>query len=319
MAEIIESLETHAGGIPVIIRRIFDPKLLLVMLLCFAFVANSQDKKSQIPLFKVQVDTVFVKLVVTDPWNRNVSGLQKDDFIVYEDDVQQTITHFSQQSAPVSVGFIFDTSASMVQNRSLRISKNWFTQLVRSGDPNPEDEYFLITFNQKINLVQAFSNDREELQYNLTMQKPGGWTALYDAVYRGIDKVKEGKNEKKALILISDGGENRSRYNFSEVRELAVESGVQIYAIGVDPSGYSTLKKIADLTGGRAFRPRNAGIDSLISLIHTELRNQYLIGYVPTNETRDGKWRSIKVKIKKPPGYPKLSIRARNGYRAPRL
>lgn len=319
MAEINESLAADRRGIPVIIRRVFDPKLLLGILLCWAFGASSQDKKSQIPLFKVHVDTVFVKLVVTDPWNRNVSGLQKDDFIVYEDNVQQSIIHFSQQSAPVSVGFIFDTSASMVQNRSLHISKNWFTQLVRSGDPNPEDEYFLITFNQKINLVQAFSNDKEELQYNLAMQKPGGWTALYDAIYRGIDKVKEGKNEKKALILISDGGENRSRYNFGEVRDLAMESGVQIYAIGVDPSGYSTLKKIADVTGGRAFNPQYAGIDYLISLIHTELRNQYLIGYVPTNETRDGKWRSIKVKINKPPGYPKLSIRARNGYRAPRF
>lgn len=293
--------------------------VIVSALLCLVPGTSGQEQKTQAPLFKVSVNTVFAKVVVADPWNRNVTGLKQEDFRIYEDNVQQTIVHFSQQAAPVSVGFIFDISGSMVQNRHMTISKNWFTQLLRSGDPNPEDEYFLITFNQKINLAQAFTNDRVELQYDLATQKPGGWTALYDAVYRGIDKVKEGKNEKKALILISDGGDNRSRYRFSEVRELAIESDVQIYAIGVDPFGYSTLKSIANLTGGRAFMPGYTGIDYYISLIHTELRNQYLLGYIPTNEAKDGKWRRITVKVDKPRGYPRLSIRTRDGYRAPKF
>jgi Ca-activated chloride channel homolog len=292
---------------------------ILSILLCLAPSLNGQDTKPKVPLFKVSVNTVFVKVVVTDPWNRNVTGLKKEDFNIYEDNINQTISHFSQQSAPVSVGFVFDISGSMVQNRHLGIGKNWFSQLLKTGDQNPEDEYFLITFSQKINLVQAFTSDRLELQYELAMQRPGGWTALYDAVYFGIDKIKDGRNEKKALVLISDGGENRSRYKLSEVRELATESDVQIYAIGVDPSGYSTLKSIADLTGGRAFNPGYADIDYYISLIHTELRNQYLLGYVPTNDAKDGKWRRVAVKVNKPPGYPKLSIRARDGYRAPQF
>ena len=279
---------------------------------------HGQKQESQTPYFRVNVDTVFVKVVVTDSLNRSVTGLQKEDFKVYEDNIQQTILHFGQQSAPVSVGFIFDRSGSMRYDHRYIVGRNWFNQLVKTGETNPDDEYFLITFNQKIDLVRSFTDEPSGFAFDVILQKPGGWTALFDAVYRGIDMVQEGKNEKKALIVITDGEENRSRYRWNELRELAMESDVQIYAIGVDPSGYALLKSLAGLTGGRAFLPDAAGIDYYINLIHTELRNQYLLGYVPINTRRDGKWRQITVKLDTPRGFPKLLVRTRNGYYAPR-
>ena len=194
--------------------------LIVTALMCLAPCISGQDQKTQVPLFKVSVDTVFAKVVVTDPWNRNVTGLQKEDFRVYEDRVRQTIVHFSQQSAPVSVGFIFDISNSMVQNRYLSASKSWFTQLMKSAGSNPEDEYFLITFNQKINLVQAFTNDTAELQYDLAMQKPGGWTALYDAV----TKIK-----LPVLVMAGNGGPDGARSRVLYERIASKDKTLKLY------------------------------------------------------------------------------------------
>ena len=301
------------GKSPIVAAALVSAFLLFV-LPCI----HAQKEKAQTPLFRVNVDMVFVKVVVTDPLNRSITGLEKEDFDIYEDNIRQPIVHFSQHSAPVSVGFIFDRSGSMSYDHKYIVGRNWFNQLVEAGETNPDDEYFLITFNQKIDLVHSFMGDPSRFAFDVILQKPSGWTALFDAVYRGIDKVKEGKNEKKALIVITDGGENRSRYRWNELRDLAMESDVQIYAIGVDPSGYALLKKLATLTGGRAFLPEVAGIDYYINLINTELRNQYLLGYVPSNTARDGKWRRIRVKLDLPRGIPKLSVRTRDGYYAPR-
>jgi Ca-activated chloride channel family protein len=287
-----------------------------IILLFFVCSLNGQNDKNQVPLFKVNVETVFVKVAVSDSLDRLVTGLNKDNFKIYEDNVQQTISHFSQKSAPISLGIIFDISNSMAG--SLILGKSWFTQLLRSGDPNPEDEYFLITFNQKVNLAKVFTSKRAELEYEMYFQKSGGWTALYDAVYRGLDMAKGGKNEKKALILISDGQENRSRYRWTEVSELAKESNVQIYAIGFGSS--SVLKDLAILTGGRVFFPNFSyeRIDYYFSLIHSELRNQYLLGYISTNSEHNGHWRKIRVELDVPPGLPKVNVRTRDGYYAPR-
>ena len=286
------------------------------LLLFFACQLNGQIDQRQAPLFKVHVETAFVKVAVSDSLNRLITGLDKDNFKVYEDNVQQTVSHFSQKSAPISLGIIYDISNSMAGN--LMLGKSWFAQLLRSGDPNPEDEYFLITFNQKINLAKVFTSKRAELEYEMYFQKSGGWTALYDAVYRGLDIAKEGKNEKKALILISDGQDNRSRYRWTEVSELAKESNVQIYAIGFGSGG--VLNDLATLTGGRAFFPNISleRIDHYFSLIHSELRSQYLLGYIPTNSEHNGQWRKIRVELDVPPGLPKLKIRTRTGYYAPK-
>ena len=296
------------------------PILLIILLLCFLSYTYGQNKKKKIPVFRVNVDTVFLKVSVTDPLNRYVTGLEKEHFKVYEDKVEQTISHFNQQSAPISVGIVFDISGSMKDNNNIKKAKNAIVNFLKSR--NPEDEYFLITFNQRINLVQAFSNDSDSLISDVAFQKPGGKTALYDAVYMGLDQVNQGKNEKKALILITDGEDNSSRYSHSEVREFAKESDVQIYAIGeIGKLGYGRhiIEEIVNLTGGRPFFPNNFNeLDYYIDLIHAELRNQYVLGYVPTNNTRDGKWRKIRVKLDAPQGLPKLSIHAREGYNAPK-
>jgi Ca-activated chloride channel homolog len=294
--------------------------LISALMMCFAVSIRGQDKKAQQPpRFRVEVETVYLKVSALDSFNRNITGFEKANFKVYEDNIEQEILHFSQESAPISLGFVFDVSESMSTNYHIRTAKNWFNQLVQTGNHNPGDEYFLITFNQKIHMLRDFTDDLSGVQNDIAIQKSRGWTALYDAVYRAIDKIKEGRNEKKALVIISDGGENKSRYRFKELRDLAVESDVQIYAIGISPSGASLMKSLVDLTGGRVFNAENyGGMAKAINQIHTDLRTQYLLGYIPSNQERDGKWRSIKVRIERSPQLPKVIIRTRNGYYAPR-
>lgn len=295
--------------------------LITTSVLITGFDLNAQTRKpSTPPLFKVGVETVFVKVSVTDPLNRYVTGLEQEHFKIYEDKVEQTISHFHQQSAPISVGLIFDVSASMKDNNNIKKAKSAIARFLQSG--NPEDEYFLITFNQKTTLVQSFTAQSSALQNDVAFQKPGGRTAMYDAVYMGLDQIKEAKNEKKALIVITDGEDNSSRYSPSEVREFAKESDVQIYAIGEEGKlgyGRTEIQNLVSMTGGRTFFPNNFNeLDYYIDLIHAELRTQYVLGYVPTNKVHDGKWRKIKVKLDAPKGLPKLVVHAKEGYYAPK-
>jgi Ca-activated chloride channel homolog len=286
---------------------------------CFGF--QDQDKKPPSPpVFKVEVETAFVNVSVTDPYGRYVTGLEKESFKVYEDQVEQEILHFSQKAAPISVGLIFDVSRSMGDNFNIRKAKNAIVGFLKEG--TEEDEYFLVTFNQRSTLVQTFTRSSAMVQNEIAMQKPGGSTALYDAVYRGLDYVKRGTNDKKAIILITDGEDNSSRYSPSEVREFAKELGVQVYAIGLEGLlgyGGTVIQNIISITGGRSFRPANFNeLDYYIELIHAELRSQYLLGYSPANQVHDGKWRRIRVKLDAPPGMPKLIVHAREGYYAPK-
>jgi Ca-activated chloride channel homolog len=301
--------------------RICVGLLVAAVLFSLIVVAAQTKKQPSLPIFKVDVETVFVKVSVTDPLNRYVTGLEKEHFKIYEDNVEQTITHFSQQSAPISAGIIFDVSASMKDNNNIRKAKNAISRFLESG--NPEDENFLITFNNKTKLAQDFTDQNTSLQNEAAFQKPGGTTALYDAVYMGLDKIKEGKREKKALIIITDGEDNSSRYSAGEIREFAKELDVQVYAIGEEGtlgSGRFEIQNIVNLTGGRAFFPNNfSELDYYIDLIHAELRSQYVVGYNPTNKAHDGKWRRIKVKLDAPQGLPKLIVKAKEGYNAPKL
>ncbi len=299
---------------------------IIVLLLVSAVFAlgprlSAQDAKQQEkPLFRVGVETVFVKVSVTDPLNRYVTGLEKEHFKVFEDKVEQSISYFSQQSAPISVGIIFDVSGSMKDNNNINSAKNALLRFLQSA--NPDDEFFLVTFNQKTTLVQGFTHESSVIRNMIAFRQPGGRTALYDAVYMGLDHIKRGKNEKRALILITDGEDNSSRYSATEVREFAKESDVQIYGIGEEGKlgyGRGEIQNIVGITGGRAFFPNNFNeLDYYIDLIHAELRNQYLLGYVPTNKNHDGKWRKIRVKLEPPEGLPKLLVHAKEGYYAPK-
>jgi Ca-activated chloride channel family protein len=278
--------------------------------------SSRQDR----PTFRVGVETVFVKVSVTDPLNRYVTGLEKEHFRVYEDKVEQPITHFSQETAPISVGIIFDVSGSMKDNNNIQSARSAIVRFLESG--NAQDEFFLVTFNQKTTLVQGFTAEAGTIQNQIAFRQPGGRTALYDAVYMGLDHIKSGKNEKRALIIITDGEDNSSRYSSAEVKEFARESDVQIYGIGEEGKlgyGRSEIQNIVAMTGGRAFFPNNFNeLDYYIDLIHAELRNQYVLGYAPTNKKHDGKWRKLRVKLEPPEGLPKLIVHAKEGYYAPK-
>ena len=281
--------------------------------------SQNRSQTERKPTFTIGVETSFVKVSVTDPLNRYVTGLEKEHFQVYEDKVEQQLTHFSQESAPISVGILFDVSGSMKDN--IHTARNSVVRFLEAG--NPEDEFFLVSFNQKTTLVQRFTDQSSEIQNEISLSKPGGRTALYDAVYLGLEEIRDARNEKKALILITDGEDNSSRYSSSEVREFAKESDVQIYAIGEEGKlgyGRSQIQNIVGLTGGRAFFPNNFNeLDYYIDLIHAELRNQYVVGYSSTNKKRDGKWRRIKVKLDPPEGLPKLIVHHKLGYYGPKI
>ncbi len=291
-----------------------------VLLAHVSSLPSHSQQKPQTPVFRIGVETVFVKVSVTDPLNRYVTGLDKDHFKVYEDRVEQTIIHFSQESAPVSVGIIFDVSGSMKTNNNIAKARSAIVRFLESG--NPDDEYFLITFNDRTSLVQSFTRQSSSVRSGVALKQAGGRTAMYDAVYMGLDQIKAGRNEKKALVLITDGEDNSSRYSLSEVREFAKESDVQIYAVGEQGElgyGRSLIQNLVGLTGGRAFFPNSFNeLDYYIDLIHSELRNQYVLGYSPTNLAHDGKWRKIQVKLDPPEGLPKLFVRAKEGYYAPK-
>jgi Ca-activated chloride channel homolog len=274
----------------------------------------------QAPTFRVGVETVMVRVTVTDPLDRHVMGLEKSDFHIYEDKVEQAIEWFSQEKSPVSVGLILDMSSSMGTDRNIFRAKNAIVHFLEIG--TEDDEFCLITFNQRTNLVQKFTRSSATVRSEIAPIQVGGRTALYDAVYLGLTEVQKAKNEKKALLVVTDGEDNSSRYTLSQVRELAKESDAQIYAIGQqgrEGYGNSVLQSIVALTGGRPFFPRTFNdLDFYIDLLHGELRSQYVIAYTPSNKVHDGKWRKIMVKIDPPPGLPKLLIHARDGYYAPK-
>jgi Ca-activated chloride channel homolog len=292
------------------------------VILCFSFKLAGQGKKPrEIPLFRSMVETVFFKVSVTDPMNRYVTGLKKAYFKVYEDNVEQEILHFSQQAAPVSAGIILDISSSMKSNSNIKKAKTSIARFL-SAEGNPEDEYFLITFNHETKIAQTFTSRRNTVQNEVAIQKSGGSTALYDAIYMALDKIKQAKNEKKALILVTDGEDNSSRYSLSDIREFTKESDVQLYAIeeqGKEGYGTTEIQRIISLTGGRIYLPATFDeLDYYIDLINSELRNQYVLGYSPSNTVHDGKWRRIKVKLDAPQGLPKLMVHAKEGYYGPK-
>lgn len=294
--------------------RVAIPSLLLILSHLSIF-SQGRDRP---PSFRVGVDTVVVRVTVTDPLNRYVVGLDRDHFKVFEERIEQTITHFSNDQSPVSVGLILDASGSMKHH--MLSARTSIVRFLEQGDQ--QDEYFLLTFNERATILQDFTSRGETIQNQATFANPRGRTALYDAVYLGLEKIKAAGHEKKALIVITDGEDNSSRYTFSEIREAVKEGDTQIYVIGERGQlgyGRGIISEIVRLTGGRAFFPHNfKQLDYFVDLIHTELRNQYLLGYIPTDREFQGEWRKLRVQLDPPEGLPRLSVRAREGYFAPK-
>jgi Ca-activated chloride channel family protein len=272
---------------------------------------------------RMDVDLVLVPVTITDPMNRLVTGLEKEDFQVYENNNEQKIRSFASEDAPVSIGIIFDLSGSM--SSKLVRARESILQFIKTA--NPQDEFFVIGFNDRPALIEDFTSSVEDIQARLATVHSGHRTALLDAIYYGVAKMKEARHERRALLVVSDGGDNSSRYTEGEVRAQVRESDVEVYSIGIfDPyaptpeerTGPLLLNDLSQETGGRLFRVNDVDeMSDIAEKISTELRNQYVIGYRPQNLTRDGKWRKVKVKINPPPGLPPLTVYARSGYYAP--
>jgi Ca-activated chloride channel family protein len=272
---------------------------------------------------RVNVNLVLIPLTVTDPLDRLVTGLEKENFFLYEHDRPQTIKTFSSEDAPVSIGIILDLSGSMTSKFTR--ARQSVIEFMKTA--NPADEFFIIGFNDRPEVIEDFTSSAEDVDARLAMVKPGKRTALLDAIYMGLNKIKKARYERKALLIVSDGGDNRSRYTENEVRAVVRESDVQIYSIGIfDPYATTTeerfgpllLNDICEDTGGRLFRVDDAGdMGDIAAKISAELRNEYVLGYRSDDDKHDGKWRKVKVKLVPPPGLPALTVHARNGYYAP--
>jgi VWFA-related protein len=280
------------------------------------------------PHSNIRVDStlVLIPVTVTDPLNRFVTGLEKENFKLLEDKQPQEITQFSSEDAPLSVGVVFDCSGSMGQK--LDKSRQAVAQFFKLA--NPEDEFFLVQFNDSANLIQAFTRNLEEIQNKLAFTQSKGRTALLDAVYMALHEMKKARNPRKALLLISDGGDNSSRYSEAEIKTLVKEADVQIYAIGIyeaagsrsrtpeETTGPALLTEIAEQTGGRQYQVDNLNeLPDVAAKIGVELRNQYILGFSPKNVSRDGKYRRIQVKLVQPHGMPLLRPFWKQGYYAP--
>ena len=272
---------------------------------------------------RVEANLVLVPMTVTDAGNRLVTGLERENFYIYENNQQQTIRTFSTDDAPVTIGIIFDLSGSMSSKYAR--ARRALSEFMRTS--NPQDEFFVIAFNDRPSVVVDYTSNVEDVDARMVMLKPQARTALIDAVYLGVNKLKQGKYERKALLIISDGGDNRSRYTEGELRKAVRESDVQIYAVGIfdqyaptqeEKEGPILLTDICEQTGGRLFRVTDVNeLGDIASRISAELRNEYVVGYKPTDLKHDGNWRKLKVKLNPPPGLPQLSVHNRQGYYAP--
>jgi len=276
-----------------------------------------------LPTLKSNVEIVLVPVTVTDSMDRLVTGLAKNNFAVFQDKEKQQIQNLSNGDSPVSVGVIFDVSGSMQDK--MANAREAIGQFLRTG--NPDDEFFLVTFSDQPQLVSHFTNRVENIQEKLAFVQSKGETALLDALYLGLHEMRQARNPRKALLIISDGGDNHSRYTEGEVKSMVEEADVQVFAIGLfdqsprtpeEQFGPSLLTEITDKTGGRTYTIDNPNeLADVATKIGIALRDEYVLAYHPTMKPHDGKWHKIKVKLFPPKGLPPLHISARQGYYAP--
>ena len=278
------------------------------------------------PNIRVDSSLVLIPVTVTDPSNRYVLGLEKQDFRIYEDDTEQKIAQFSGEDAPLSVGLLFDTSGSMANKvATARMAVLHFLKTM-----NAPDEAFLVEFNDHAQVTLGFTDNPDNIENKLTAVESGGKTALFDAVQVALREMKKAKNPRKAILIVSDGGDNNSVYTSKQIEDLVREADVQIYAMGVfepftyvgmtpeELAGPRLLIEVAQQTGGRAYAATSsAELPEIAERIGIELRNQYMLAYAPTNEAKNGKYRHVQVKLVHPDGLPELKARWRLGYYAP--
>ncbi len=316
-------------------RRVFKHAGFLLLLSSASFGQVSIEPRARavsldpaLPRTTLRVDKslVLVPVTVFDPRNRLVTGLEKEHFRVFDDKVEQTVTTLSMDDAPLAVGLIFDTSGSMAG----KLRRSRMAAAAFFATANPDDEFFLVEFNQRAKLVVPLTPDHTQIQSHLAFAEAKGGTALLDAIYMGLHEIKKSSKPRKALLVISDGGDNSSRYSEGEVRSLVRESDVLIYGVGIyepfgirrrtpeEMAGPGLLSDIAEETGGREFAAeRLKELPDIASKIGIELRNRYVLGFSPSSHDRDGRYHRVQVKVVQPHGLPPLRASWRLGYYAP--
>ena len=271
------------------------------------------------PNLRIDTSLVQVPVTVTGKYGRPVTGLEKKDFRVFDDNIEQTITRFTSDDQPVAVGFVFDVSGSiggMLGN--YRHAAHEFFRVA-----NDDDEFFLVTFESSPRLAVPLTRRAGEIEYQIMMTRSKGQTALFDAVYLAANEIRKSKLAKKALILISDGGENHSRYRFSELKNALRETDALLYSIGPSPASSfgddngALLKQLSEMTGGRLIEVGGLDMADLSDKIIIDLRNRYVLYYSPSDKTRDGRYHRIDVRLIPPRGLGKLTVHWRTGYYAP--
>ena len=324
-----------------------------LIVLSAALILASVDAGAQTPnptTIKVDVDLVLLTTTVTDAQGRMVSGLEKEQFRLWEDKVEQRLDYFSAEQVPLSTAIVFDVSGSM--EKKISVARAAVATYLRNG--STVDEYFLVEFSDRPEVTVDYTNDVSRLQNRLIATATKGSTSLLDAIYLAIDKLNQANNARKAILLITDGEENHSRYSPQNVRDALKESDIQMFAIGItgepdeprlsaSPSQFSAeqrphrfgswetramkvsatfipgqelLENLVNITGGHAYFPELVELDAVCSKIAIELKNQYVLGYVSSNSSKDGKWRKVKVKIIPPQGISDLNLRTKPGYYA---
>ncbi len=272
---------------------------------------------------EIDVDMVLVNVGVTDAQGHVIANLQRKNFRLYEDNVEQEILSFSREDVPESIGLLFDTSVSMFDKM------DWARKAVAKflEKSNPDDEFFLINFDNRPELQSPFTPNIALLQERTAALKPRGRTSLLDAIYAGVQMMKQARHERHILLVISDGGDNHSRHHLAQVRNLLRESDSQLYSLGIfdandmkrteeERNGPSLLAELGEMTGGRLYQA--ATLSDLVDLsgkIGVELRSQYILGFKPN--VHDGSWHRLKVALTAPSDAPLLA-RARSGYFSPR-
>jgi VWFA-related protein len=278
------------------------------------------------PNIRIDTNLVLIPVTVTTPLNQFDTGMEKEQFRVFEDKAEQEVAYFASFDAPLSIGLVFDASGSM--GSKLTKSRQAASEFFKTA--NPEDEFFLVQFNDRPNLVVPFTRNTDDIMSRLTFTQAKGRTALLDGIYQALQQLRKGRNPRKALLIVSDGGDNSSRYTESEVRNLLKEADAQMYAIGIfepvgsrgrsaeELSGPGLLSELAEMTGGRHLPVDNLNdLPDIAAKIGIELRNQYVLGYISRNLARDGKYRKVTVKLNQPRGLPPLRALHRQGYYAP--
>jgi Ca-activated chloride channel homolog len=276
---------------------------------------------------KRDVDLVVLHATVVDNRGNFVSDLKGDNFRVFEDKVEQKLSVFRREDIPVTMGLVIDNSGSMREKRS-QVNAAALTFVKTS---NPQDEVFVVNFNDEyyLDLNEDFTNDTKELHEALERIDSRGSTALYDAIIGSLDHLKKGHKDKRVLLVITDGDDDASRMSFAYTVKAAEKSNAAVYAIGVFSDddrknnkkmireSKKILKTLADATGGVAYFPENlSDVEAVCQQVARDIRNQYTLGYYPTNTAKDGSFRTVQVEVVPPKGVGKLAVRTRSGYYA---